>query len=67
MTETKQRPSSERFRRPDEVAAELGLSEWSVYRLIRRGELRPIKISGRIRIERAEIDRYVRDSQQDVA
>jgi excisionase family DNA binding protein len=43
-----------------EVAAELRVSGMTVRRLVERGELRAIRVGRSVRIERAELDRFLR-------
>ncbi|MDP4084009.1 MAG: helix-turn-helix transcriptional regulator [Bacillota bacterium] len=43
---------------PDEVAQLFQISKHTVYELIKRGELRALKIGNKMRIEQAELDRY---------
>lgn len=41
-----------------EVAAELRISRTSVYTLVRRKELKAIKVLGKLRIRRVDLERY---------
>ena len=43
-----------------EAAKELGVSRWMIYRRVRRGELRGVKLGGVLFIPLSEIDRYRR-------
>lgn len=55
-------PDTARLRPPVSVAAAaelLGVSRWTVYRMVDRGELRSIHVSQRQKILRAEIDQYI--------
>jgi excisionase family DNA binding protein len=45
---------------PDLAARYLGLtSRWSIYRLVSAGELPPVRIAGKLRIDRADLDRFI--------
>jgi excisionase family DNA binding protein len=45
---------------PDAVAGYLGLgSRWSVYRLLKAGELPAVTIAGKLRIDREDVDRMI--------
>jgi excisionase family DNA binding protein len=58
-----------RFLSRAEVAEELNVSESQVYALIRRNEIRHIKIGGRgvQRIERAELEAYIQRAYEETA
>ena len=43
----------------DETAAMLGISRWSTYQLIRRGDLRPVRIGARQRAPAEQLERLV--------
>ena len=62
-------PSPSRFLTRAQVAEELNVSGAQVYALIRRGELRHIKIGGRgvQRIERTELEAYIDRTYADTA
>lgn len=47
----------------DETAALLGVSRRTVYELISRGELRPVRIGARQRIPAAELQRITRPQE----
>ena len=47
----------------DEAATLLGVSRWSVYKLIRQGELRPVRIGARQRIPAAELARMTKPAE----
>lgn len=45
---------------PDDAATYLGLgSRWAVYRLITRGELRPIRLARKLRLDRRDLDALI--------
>lgn len=44
----------------DETSAMLGISRWSTYQLIRRGDLRSVRIGARQRIPADELTRITR-------
>ena len=45
---------------PEKAAAYLGLgSRWSIYRLISAGELRAVRLLGKIRLDRADLDELI--------
>lgn len=48
----------------DEASAMLGISRWSTYQLLRRGELRTVRIGARHRIPAGELERLVRPQEQ---
>ncbi len=48
-----------RFLSPDEFARQIGLSVWTVYRMVHAGELESTRIRGRIRIPASELVRLV--------
>lgn len=41
-----------------------GISTRTVYREVRRNRLRMVKVGGQTRFRRAELDRYLRDSER---
>jgi excisionase family DNA binding protein len=41
------------------VAELLAISRFSVYRMVRRGDLRPVRVGERLRFRPSEIDRYL--------
>lgn len=47
----------------DETAAMLGISRWSAYQLIRRGDLRPVRIGARQRVPAEQLERLVRPQE----
>jgi len=51
----------------EEVAEYLRISERSVYRLISRGDLMPVKIGGCTRVEQAELRRFIAVQRQEPA
>ncbi|GAB4269510.1 MAG: hypothetical protein Kow0092_23600 [Deferrisomatales bacterium] len=44
---------------PQEVAALLHLTEFTVWKLARRGELRSVRVRGRTRFRRAHVEAYL--------
>lgn len=58
-----------RFLTRVDVAEELNVSESQVYALIRRGDLRHIKVGGRgvIRVERSELEAYIQRAYEETA
>jgi excisionase family DNA binding protein len=48
------------YYRVDEVARYFGISRTTVYRLIKREELRAVKIRSCLRVNRNEMDRFAR-------
>jgi excisionase family DNA binding protein len=45
---------------PDGAAAYLGLgSRWAIYRLVAAGSLPALKIAGKLRIDRADLDAFI--------
>ncbi|MGB6487552.1 MAG: helix-turn-helix domain-containing protein [Steroidobacteraceae bacterium] len=47
----------------DETAAMLGISRWSTYQLIKRGDLRPVRIGARQRVPAEQLERLVRPAE----
>jgi putative molybdopterin biosynthesis protein len=43
---------------PDEVADMFQISKHTVYRIIKRGELKAFKVGNKIRIEKIELEKY---------
>ena len=43
----------------NELARHLGISKWTVYRLVRSGEVRAVRVGERIRFRPADVDRYL--------
>jgi excisionase family DNA binding protein len=43
----------------DETARFLGVSRWTVYRLVRDGELRAVKVGERFRFRPCDVDEYL--------
>lgn len=53
-------PLESRLLSPERAAAYLGLgSRWAIYRLIARGELPAVKLAGKLRLDRADLDHLV--------
>lgn len=45
---------------PDEAATYLGLgSRWAIYRLVGHGELLAIRLAGKLRLDRDDLDRLI--------
>lgn len=44
-----------------EVADQLGMSRASIYRLIKAGDIKPLKIGKCIRFRPTEVDRFIRE------
>ncbi|MEM2188912.1 MAG: helix-turn-helix domain-containing protein [Nitrososphaerota archaeon] len=49
----------DRLLSPRDVARELNISIWSVYRLIRRGDLVAFKVGRRLRIPESSVDAFL--------
>ncbi|MEM1759839.1 MAG: helix-turn-helix domain-containing protein [Thermosphaera sp.] len=49
----------DRLLSPRDVARELNISIWTVYRLIRRGDLVAFKIGRRLRIAESSLDAFL--------
>ncbi|MEM2293888.1 MAG: helix-turn-helix domain-containing protein [Nitrososphaerota archaeon] len=49
----------DRLLSPKEVARELSVSVWSIYRLIRRGDLVAFKVGRRLRIPESSVDAFL--------
>jgi excisionase family DNA binding protein len=59
---------AERFLyRVSEAAEALGLSRAFLYTLIAAGQLRPVRVGRAVRIPRAELERFVRELQEQAA
>jgi excisionase family DNA binding protein len=43
----------------NELARHLGISKWTVYRLVRDGEIRAVRVGERIRFRPADVDAYL--------
>ena len=52
------RPESDLYS-VDKLARHLGVSRWTVYRLVRRGDLRAVKVGERLRFRPADVDTYL--------
>jgi putative molybdopterin biosynthesis protein len=48
---------------PEEVARLFQISKYTVYNLIKRGELKAFKIGNKIRIEEIELEKYKESSK----
>ncbi len=50
---------------PDQAAAYLSLSSrWAIYRLVAAGELPPVRIAGKLRLDREDLDRLIELKKQ---
>lgn len=52
-----------KFYTAEEVARMFQISKYTVYNLIKRGELKAFKIGNKIRIEEIELEKYKESSQ----
>ncbi|MDP4103366.1 MAG: helix-turn-helix domain-containing protein [Bacillota bacterium] len=52
-----------KFYTAEEVARMFQISKFTVYNLIKRGELKAFKIGNKIRIEEIELEKYKESSQ----
>ena len=43
----------------NDLASHLGISRWTVYRLVRSGEIRAVKVGERIRFRPADVEAYL--------
>ena len=43
----------------NELARHLGVSKWTVYRLVRSREIRAVRVGERIRFRPADVERYL--------
>lgn len=55
-----------RLLRPEEAADRLGISRTKIYALLRRGEIRSVKIDGLRRISTTALEDYVADLERRV-
>jgi excisionase family DNA binding protein len=44
-----------------------GIHRATLYRLVKRGKLKLVKVSGSTRFRRSELDRYIRANERDTA
>ena len=49
----------DRLLKPKEAAAELGVSVWTIYRLIMKGDLAAVRVGRLLRIPESSIDAYL--------
>jgi excisionase family DNA binding protein len=57
-----------RLMTPTQAASYLGLgSRWSIYRLIGAGELPALKLAGKLRLDRVDLDRLIQEKKRLVA
>lgn len=54
----------ERLLSPEDVARVCGLSRRAVYRAIARGELRAARLCHRLRVQQAELERWIAEQTQ---
>lgn len=47
-----------------ETAARLSVSESTIYRLMKKGELRPIKIGGSLRFDELDLEAYIQQAKE---
>ena len=52
-----------RLLRIDDAARRLNVSKATVYRLIKRGQLPAVRVGGQIRLDPAELERYVYEEE----
>lgn len=57
---------NERLLKMPEVAAKLGLSRTAIYRLIDRGELRPVHIGGALRFPSSTLNEWIENLKGEV-
>jgi excisionase family DNA binding protein len=50
---------SRRLRTVDQLADDLSVSRWQVYRLVRSGQLRAVKVGERLRFRDTDVERYL--------
>lgn len=50
---------SARLRTVDELAGDLNVSRWMIYRLVRSGELRAVRVGERLRFRPEDVERYL--------
>jgi excisionase family DNA binding protein len=62
------RPSEAcRLLSPDQAAVYLGLgSRWAVYRLVAAGELPAVKLAGKLRLDRIDLDQLIQEKKRPV-
>ena len=52
----------QRLLSPDQAATYLGLgSRWAILRLIVNGELEAVRVAGKLRLDREDLDRFIAD------
>ena len=49
---------------PREVAAHLSVSPEKVYRMLQKGEMRPVRLGRAVRVTEGEVERFVRESME---
>ena len=51
----------------DETAERLSVSRWTIYRLVKRKQLKLTKIGGSSRVKASELERYLRAAERNTA
>jgi len=46
------------------VAARLSVSPEKIYRMLQRGEMRPVRLGRAVRVTEGEVERFVRESME---
>jgi excisionase family DNA binding protein len=60
--------NDQRLMTPTQAASYLGLgSRWSIYRLVGAGELPALKLAGKLRLDRFDLDRLIQEKKRLVA
>lgn len=49
---------------PREVAAHLSVSPEKVYRMLQKGEMRPVRLGRAVRVTEGEVEKFVRESME---
>lgn len=57
-------PGPPRYVKVPEIAARLGVSRMTVYRMVRRGQLPALRFGKNFRIEAAAVDEYIAMAEQ---
>ena len=50
---------SHQLRSVDQLAKDLGVSRWTIYRLVRAGQLEAVRVGERLRFRPEDVDRYL--------
>lgn len=56
----------EKFYKTDEVGALFGVSKWTVYRLIKKGKLKAIKVGRQFRVAAEDLKKFLKDLKKSV-